>query len=184
MKILHIVGGSKKGGAFKGAYILHKTLQTLNIDSQIINDEIIKEEILKNNIDTSISTINNTFVAEIGKRKSDVWDDEPEGVYAPTGLDVNFVALSDTVEVFIAGAKCDEVYDPFVISGSDIDFVQYGSDETKTHRKIKHILGQKQNGKVGRLLVSELYTVGQGGWSGFPPLKHDTARKPTETQHD
>ena len=45
MKILHIVGGSKKGGAFKGAYILHKTLQTLNIDSQIINDEIIKEGI-------------------------------------------------------------------------------------------------------------------------------------------
>ena len=65
MKILHIVGGSKKGGAFKGAYILHKTLQTLNIDSQIINDEIIKEEILKNNIDTSISTINNTFVKQI-----------------------------------------------------------------------------------------------------------------------
>ena len=33
--------------------------------SQIINDEIIKEEILKNNIDTSISTINNTFVKQI-----------------------------------------------------------------------------------------------------------------------
>ena len=128
--------------------------------------------------------IDNFFVAEIGKRKSDVWDDEPEGVYAPTGSDVNFVALSETVEVFIAGAKCDEVYDPFLISSSDIDFVQYGSDDTKTHRKIKHILGQKQNGKVGRLLVSELYTVGQGGWSGFPPHKHDTDRKPTETQHD
>tara|TARA_A100001015_G_scaffold321312_1_gene451402 strand:- start:3466 stop:4671 length:1206 start_codon:yes stop_codon:yes gene_type:complete len=65
VKILHIVGGSKKGGAFKGAYILHKTLQTLNIDSQIINDEIIKGEILKNNIDTSICTINNTFVKQI-----------------------------------------------------------------------------------------------------------------------
>ena len=58
----------------------------------------------------------------------------------------------------------------------EIDVVQYGSDDTKTHRKIKHILGQKQVDKVGRLLVSELYTVGAGGWSGFPPHKHDIFR--------
>ena len=64
-----------------------------------------------------------------------------------------------------------------------MDVVQYGSEDTKTHRKIKHILGQKQNGKVGRLLVSELFTVGKGGWSGFPPHKHDTDRD-GETHHD
>jgi 5-deoxy-glucuronate isomerase len=62
--------------------------------------------------------------------------------------------------------------------------VQYGSDETKTHRKIKHILGTKYHGRVGRLLVSELYTVGAGGWSGFPSHKHDTDRLPDETRHD
>ena len=67
---------------------------------------------------------------------------------------------------------------------NEIDVVQYGSDDTKTHRKIKHILGQKQADKVGRLLVSELYTVGAGGWSGFPPHKHDTDRLPNETRHD
>ena len=50
--------------------------------------------------------------------------------------------------------------------------------------KIKHILGQKQHDKVGRLLVSELYTVGAGGWSGFPSHKHDTNRIPKETRHD
>ena len=64
------------------------------------------------------------------------------------------------------------------------DLVQYGSDDTKTHRKIKHILGQKQHDKVGRLLVSELFTVGAGGWSGFPSHKHDTNRLPDETCHD
>jgi 5-deoxy-glucuronate isomerase len=62
--------------------------------------------------------------------------------------------------------------------------VQYGSDDTKTHRKIKHILGTKYHGRVGRLLVSELYTVGAGGWSGFPSHKHDTNRLPLETRHD
>ena len=74
--------------------------------------------------------------------------------------------------------------EPIIVRADDIDVVQYGSDDTKTHRKIKHILGQKQAGKVGRLLVSELYTVGQGGWSGFPPHKHDTDRLPDETRHD
>ena len=28
------------------------------------------------------------------------------------------------------------------------------------------------------------FTVGQGGWSGFPPHKHDTDRLPDETRHD
>ncbi|GIR13988.1 MAG: hypothetical protein CM15mP24_2310 [Candidatus Pelagibacterales bacterium] len=67
---------------------------------------------------------------------------------------------------------------------NEIDLVQYGSDDTKTHRKIKHILGAKHHDKVGRLLCNELYTVGQGGWSGFPPHKHDTDRLPDETRHD
>jgi 5-deoxy-glucuronate isomerase len=121
---------------------------------------------------------------QIGGRGVDVWDGEPEGVYAPTGMDVRFTCLSDSAEVFIAGAKFDDVLEPFAVRADEIDFVQYGSDDTKTHRKIKHILGQKQKDRVGRLLVSELYTVGAGGWSGFPSHKHDTDRLPDETRHD
>ena len=121
---------------------------------------------------------------QVGTRSVDVWDGEPEGVYAPSGARVTIVCKSDTTETFVAGARYDKVLDPFDVRSSEIDLVQYGSDETKTHRKIKHILGQKQHGKVGRLLVSELYTVGQGGWSGFPSHKHDTDRLPDETRHD
>ncbi len=120
----------------------------------------------------------------IGRRSVDVWDGEPEGVYAPTGASVRLVCQSETAEVFIAGAKFDGVLSPFAVRAADIDMVQYGSDETKTHRKIKHIIGTKYKGRVGRLLVSELFTVGQGGWSGFPPHKHDTDRLPIETRHD
>lgn len=119
----------------------------------------------------------------IGKRRANVWDGEPEGVYVPTGGVARIVADTET-ECFIAGARCDEVFAPFAVREADIDPVQYGSDETKTHRKIKHILGQKYHGRVGRLLVSELYTVGAGGWSGFPSHKHDTERLPIETRHD
>ena len=120
--------------------------------------------------------------ASLGRRGEDVWDGEPEGVYVPVGASVTIVCMSDETETFIAGAKYDKVLEPFGVREPDL--VQYGSDDTKTHRKIKHILGQKQHDKVGRLLVSELFTVGAGGWSGFPSHKHDTDRLPDETRHD
>ncbi|NNE80431.1 MAG: 5-deoxy-glucuronate isomerase [Silicimonas sp.] len=125
------------------------------------------------------------FSAEgIGGRGIDVWDGEPEGVYVPSGASATMVCTSETAEVFVAGARFDGVLDPFAVRSDELDLVQYGSDDTKTHRKIKHILGQKQHDKVGRLLVSELFTVGAGGWSGFPSHKHDTDRLPVETRHD
>ncbi|CAM4037278.1 5-deoxy-glucuronate isomerase [Palleronia rufa] len=120
----------------------------------------------------------------LGKRTRDVWDGEPEGVYAPVGATVRITCRSDATETFVAGARYDRVLEPFDVRADQIDLVQYGSDDTKTHRKIKHILGANQHDRVGRLLVSELYTVGQGGWSGFPSHKHDTDRLPEETRHD
>ncbi|MEO0653233.1 MAG: 5-deoxy-glucuronate isomerase [Pseudomonadota bacterium] len=122
--------------------------------------------------------------ADIGGRGSDVWDGEPEGVYVPSGQTAQITCRSEAAEVFIAGAKFDKVLEPFAVRADELDLVQYGSDDTKTHRKIKHILGQKQADRVGRLLVSELYTVGAGGWSGFPSHKHDTDQLPDETRHD
>jgi 5-deoxy-glucuronate isomerase len=121
---------------------------------------------------------------DLGRRGRDVWDGEPEGVYVPTGMPARIVCLSDEAEVFVAGARFDQVLEPFAVREGEIDLVQYGSDDTKTHRKIKHILGTKYHGRVGRLLVSELYTVGAGGWSGFPSHKHDTDRLPEESRHD
>ena len=123
-------------------------------------------------------------IATIGLRTEDVWDGEPEGVYVPTGQKAAFVCESDSAEVFIAGAPFEEVLEPFAVMADDIEMIQYGSDDTKTHRKIKHILGMKQQGKVGKLLVSELFTVGEGGWSGFPSHKHGNDREGLETRHD
>ena len=122
--------------------------------------------------------------AALGLRHDSVWDGEPEGAYIPTGAAATITCTSPRAEVFIAGARFDQLLPAFAIRAADIDPIQYGSDDTKTHRKIKHILGTKYHGRVGRLLVSELYTVGAGGWSGFPSHKHDTDRLPVETRHD
>jgi len=128
--------------------------------------------------------VNGAQYEKLGNRTADVWDGEPEGVYVPVGAKVRIACCSDKTETFIAGAKYNKVLEPFDVRADGIDLVQYGSDDTKTHRKIKHILGANHHDKVGRLLVSELYTVGQGGWSGFPSHKHDTNRLPDETRHD
>ena len=120
----------------------------------------------------------------LGQRTIDVWDGEPEGVYVPSNIKAEFVCTTNDAEVFIAGAKYEKTLEPFSVRANEIDKVQYGSDDTKTNRKIKHILGANHHDKVGRLLCNELYTVGQGGWSGFPPHKHDTDRLPKETRHD
>jgi 5-deoxy-glucuronate isomerase len=130
----------------------------------------------------TVETCGETF-ARIGNRGADVWDGEPEGVYVPTGCAARVTALTDS-EIFIAGARFEATLKPFAVRSAEIDMVQYGSDDTKTHRKIKHILGSAYHDRVGRLLVSELYTVGAGGWSGFPSHKHDTDRLPDETRHD
>ena len=120
---------------------------------------------------------------QIGTR-SVLWEGKPNGVYVPVDSPCTIHCLSDTVEVFIAGGIYDERLAPFAMRDDDIDLVQYGSDDTKTHRKIKHLLGQSNAEKRGRLLVSELFTVGAGGWSGFPPHKHDTDRGDIETRFE
>ncbi|MFZ5962791.1 5-deoxy-glucuronate isomerase [Thalassococcus sp. BH17M4-6] len=130
----------------------------------------------------TVETGGQTF-ADIGHRGTDVWDGDPEGVYVPTDTGARITARTDT-EVFVAGARFAETLKPFAVRKDDLDLVQYGSDDTKTHRKIKHILGAGHHDRVGRLLVSELFTVGAGGWSGFPSHKHDTDRLPDETRHD
>tara|TARA_B100001123_G_scaffold435639_1_gene564553 strand:+ start:715 stop:1557 length:843 start_codon:yes stop_codon:yes gene_type:complete len=132
-------------------------------------------------IDINIEGLN---FDNVGNRTIDVWDGEPEGVYVPASVKSSFVCKTDKSEIFIAGAKFDKTLEPFAVRSKEIDVVQYGSDDTKTHRKIKHILGANHHDKVGRLLCNELFTVGQGGWSGFPPHKHDTDRFPEETRHD
>lgn len=116
--------------------------------------------------------------------RTHLWEGMPNGVYVPVGSKCSIECTSDSIELFIAGGRYDEALKPFAIRDDDVDIVQYGSDDTKTHRKIKHLLGQANARQRGRLLVSELFTVGAGGWSGFPPHKHDTERPPEETRFE
>jgi 5-deoxy-glucuronate isomerase len=61
--------------------------------------------------------------------------------------------------------------------------VDVGSNESKCHRTIYHILGQNGRGRAGNLLVSELY-CDAGSWSGYPPHKHDEENMPYESDFE
>ena len=135
----------------------------------------------------TVETGGRTF-ADLGVRVEDVFDGDPEGAYVASGAGARITCRSPRAEIFVAGAKHDEALEPFAVRTTDLDHVQYGSDDTKTHRRIAHVLGARHHDRVGRLLVSELFTVGTGGWSGFPSHKHDTDRSEDgeliETRHD
>jgi 5-deoxy-glucuronate isomerase len=118
--------------------------------------------------------------SKLGQRAT-IWDGKADAVYAGSNTDVTIVAQSGC-EIAIAGGLCDRQMAPFRVRPEEVDMVDVGSNETKSHRRIFHILGQNGAGRAGNLLVSELY-ADEGCWSGYPPHKHDTDL-PGETAHE
>ncbi|MBX4863979.1 5-deoxy-glucuronate isomerase [Rhizobium bangladeshense] len=116
-------------------------------------------------------------------RRADIWGGDADSVYAPVGANVRISARGAAAEVAIAGGLCDTRYTPFRITPDEVDAVNVGSSGTHSQRRIVHLLGQRQNGRCGNLLVSELY-AGEGCWSGYPPHKHDTEDGDVETRHE
>ena len=128
-------------------------------------------------------TVGSVRFERVGERTG-IFEGKPDSVYVPLSAEATMTCLSAEAEVFVAGGKYEEQLSPFRVTPQEVETVQYGSDETKTHRKILHILGKNAEGKVGRLLVNELFTVGAGGWSGFPPHRHDEDMEGIETAHE
>ena len=90
---------------------------------------------------------------------------------------------SDEAEIFVAGARFDDRLSPFSVRTDDIDMVQYGSDDTKTHEKSN--IFWARNRRMGRPSFGLRIIHCRGRrLAGFPPHKYDTDRVPDETRHD
>ena len=126
-------------------------------------------------------TVDGVRFDDVGRRK-DIWSGNADSVYAPLGAKATIIALKKA-HVAIAGGITSEQFEAFRVTPEEVDMVYVGSADTHTHRQIFHILGQRQAGRVGRLLVSELY-ADPGCWSGYPPHKHDTEDGDRETDHE
>ena len=90
--------------------------------------------------------VGDAHFAAIGKREH-LWAGDPEAVYVPVGATAEITCVSEQLDLLIGGGRFDEVLPAFAVRQEDVDKIQYGSDDTKTHRKIKHILGQKNAGQ-------------------------------------
>jgi 5-deoxy-glucuronate isomerase len=117
----------------------------------------------------------------VGGRR-DVWSGRADSVYAGSGAAVRLAATEEGTEVAVAGGLCDKSYAPFRVTPDEVEMVDVGSVETRSRRRIFHLLGQNGAGRAGNLLVSELY-CDHGCWSGYPPHKHDEDQS-GETNHE
>jgi len=126
--------------------------------------------------------VDNEFFPEVGRRK-DIWSGNADSVYAGTAKHIKIKAFKNGAELAVAGCVSKKSYGPFRISPEEVDMVDVGSNETKSRRRIFHILGQNSKGRTGNLLVSELH-ADEGCWSGYPPHKHDTENPPEETEFE
>jgi len=118
----------------------------------------------------------------VGQR-ADIWSGKADSVYAPAGTPVRVRANADGTEIAVAGGTCRTAFAPFRVPPAEVEVVDVGSAETRSHRRIFHLLGQNGVGRAGNLLVSELY-CDHGCWSGYPPHKHDEDQGPAETAHE
>jgi 5-deoxy-glucuronate isomerase len=135
--------------------------------------------VLSGNVDIEV---NGTSFRDVGRRK-DIWSGQADSVYVPTGATVRVRANVDGTELAVGGGICDTVYAPFRVLPSEVEMVDVGSIETRSHRRIFHLLGQNGVGRAGNLLISELY-CDHGCWSGYPPHKHDEDQGKAETSHE
>jgi 5-deoxy-glucuronate isomerase len=119
---------------------------------------------------------------DVGRRK-DIWSGQADSVYVPAGAAVAVRANADGTEVAVGGGCCDRAHAPFRVLPAEVEMVDVGSIETRSHRRIFHLLGQNGVGRAGNLLISELY-CDHGCWSGYPPHKHDADQGKEETDHE
>jgi 5-deoxy-glucuronate isomerase len=126
--------------------------------------------------------VNGTPFKDVGRRQ-DIWSGKADSVYAGAGAVVRVRANQDGTEVAVAGGVCDKTFPPFRVVPEEVEMVDVGSIETRSHRRIFHLLGQNGNGRANNLLISELY-CDHGCWSGYPPHKHDEDQGDAETAHE
>ncbi len=128
--------------------------------------------VMKGNCDIKVD---GKLFGNVGRRK-DIWSGKADSVYVPINSKVVITANQDETEIAVAGGKFDKKMEAFRIKPEDVEYVDVGSNDTHSHRRIFHILGQNAEGRAGNLLISELYCDG-GCWSGYPSHKHDEDAK-------
>lgn len=109
------------------------------------------------------------------KRKS-VFAERASSVCLPIETEALFTASQDTV-IAVCKSKCEKKGSPFFISQEMTREKTVGKESWE--RKVVDIIGV--DSPASRLVVGETFNA-PGGWSSFPPHKHDTALSGVEAR--
>ena len=107
--------------------------------------------------------------------RTDIFESMPDSVYCGSGYGEVVVTARDGAEIAVAGGPSKAGFPSFRVFPEEVEAVEVGSLETHSLRRLHHILGKNQDGRVDRLIVSERFTS-PGCWAGYPPHKHGSAR--------
>ena len=109
------------------------------------------------------------------KRKS-VFTERASSVCLPIESEAVFTA-TETTEIAICKSRCDKKGAPFFVSQDALKEKTVGRDNWE--RKVVDIIGA--DSPAARLVIGETFNA-PGGWSSFPPHKHDTATPGVEAK--
>jgi len=113
---------------------------------------------------------------ELGERE-DVFGGKPTAAYAPPGETVRVTARSD-VEIAVCGARAEKGGAPALIAPGEVGVRTAGAG---TFARTIHDLAISDEAPPGRLIVGETYNA-PGGWSGYPPHRHERHAPPEESK--
>jgi 5-deoxy-glucuronate isomerase len=111
--------------------------------------------------------------ADVGARKS-VFEGPPHALYLPRQTSFTVTAQTDG-ELGVAWVPTDEDHPPQLIPPDDVDVEIRGGDNVT--RQINDIIPPGFD--CDRLVIVEVYTP-SGGWSSYPPHKHDVHKTDDE----
>lgn len=107
--------------------------------------------------------------ASVGLRR-DVFDGKAESVYVGIESDYQVTAVGVQVQVAVCGVKATEKYDPFFVPADEVVVHRRGTHSWQ--REVHDIIADSGDGRVQRIVIGETYGDA-GGWSSYPPHKHD-----------
>ena len=115
---------------------------------------------------------------ELGQRE-DVFGGKPTAVYAPPGETVRVTARNE-VEIAVCGARAERGSAPAVIAPEDVGVREVGAGP---FARTIHDLAISDDAPPTRLIVGETYNA-PGGWSGYPPHRHERHHPPEESKQE
>lgn len=106
---------------------------------------------------------------KVGQRES-VFEGRASSVYVPIDSTFEVEGLTKDTRLALAAVKAEERHRAFLVGPEEVVVHRRGQETWK--REVHDIIGDNGDGRVHRIVIGETFGDA-GGWSSYPPHKHD-----------